>query len=70
MKGKVIDLDDDWNSSEEATVSKKETNKTRYGTTKHFVILQHCPLIWFGFYLEHYSLFVFSFFSFFVCGQL
>ena len=25
MKGKVIDLDDDWNSSEEATVSKKET---------------------------------------------
>ena len=25
VKGKVIDLDDDWNSSEEATVSKKET---------------------------------------------
>ena len=25
MKGKVIDLDDDWNSSEEAAVLKKET---------------------------------------------
>ena len=56
--------------SPEKKLLKSDLNKTRYGTTKHFLTLQYCPLIWLGFYLEHYSLFVFSFFSFFVCGQL
>ena len=67
---KVVVISDSPVKSPEKKLPQSDLNKTRYGTTKHFVILQYCPLIWFGFYLEHYSLFVFSFFSFFVRDQL
>ena len=45
----VVVISDSPAKSPEKKLPKSDLNKTRYGTTKQFVILQYCPLIWFGF---------------------